>query len=251
MKIFPLPRLIGWMAVVMLVMAAIGWYEGKFFLLRLAIFGVCCVFIFLTHKGKKHVWVVFFILMALAFNPIYPLQLSLQVWRILDVAAALGLSFFLWNYYDSYGKGYRFEDTLASLFPSYEWVIADKTRDYSKKFERVVESDSNPDFTFRHIRTNKFFSIECKYRSYFYNGGIEFTARQLNNYLNYGSNHNIPVYVALGVGGSPKKPGKLFLIPITSVSNGYKSGFLSVKDLEKFQRNPAAPFTLNSEGELV
>lgn len=250
MSIFPVPRLIGWIAVLVLVSAALGLYEGSFLLLKLAVFAVSLVFALVTYIGRKYVWIGFFGIVALLFNPIASIHLDFQMWRVVDVVAALGFSFFLWNYYNSYGKGYQFEDYVASLFPAYEWVIADKTRDYSKKFGRTVESDSNPDFTFRHTRTGKTFAIECKYRSYFYNGGFELTQRQLANYVNFGAKHNMPVFVVLGVGGSPKRPEKLFLVPIKN-ADGYRAGFFSKQDLGEFQRNPAGPFTLSAEGDLV
>jgi hypothetical protein len=71
------------------------------------------------------------------------------------------------------------------------------------------------------------------------------------NYFNFGTKNNMQVFVVLGVGGSPKKPEKLFLVPIKNVNSGYKAGFFSKQELEKFQRNPAGSFTLNNEGELV
>lgn len=250
MSFFPIPRFLGWANVLVLLIATLGLYEGSFLLLRSVVFIVSIVFIMVTHIGRKRIWVCFFGLIALLFNPILPPHLSFQVWRVIDAMAALGYAFFLWNYYNSYGKGYQFEDYVASLFPSYEWVIADKTRDYSKKFGRVVESDSNPDFTFRHIRTNKTVAIECKYRSYFYNGGFELSYRQLTNYINFGTKNKIPVHMVLGVGGSPKKPEKLFLVPMNN-TNGTRPGFFAQRDLEKSQRNPAGAFTINDRNELV
>lgn len=250
MSSFPIPRLVGWATVVLLVLAATGIYKYGFFFLKLEIFAASLALMYVSYRGNKHIWPWFFGLVAVLFNPFFPIHLSYDVWRVIDVVIALVFSFFLWNYYDSYGKGYSFEDYIASLFPSYDWVIADKTRDYSKKFNRLVESDSNPDFTFRHIKTNKTFAIECKYRSYFYEGGFGLTYKQLKNYTNFSSKNNIPVFVVLGVGGSPKKPQKLFSIPITNLDSS-SSGFFSKEDLQKFERSPITPFTINGEGNLI
>jgi len=94
------------------------------------------------------------------FNPIIPLYLkSINAWRIIDLMAALAFGVFLWRYYDYYGKGYQFENYIASLFPTNVWVIADKTRDFSRILKRPVESDTHPDFTFRHIKTGKIFAV--------------------------------------------------------------------------------------------
>jgi hypothetical protein len=203
-----------------------------------------------AYRGRKYVWVSLFALIAVTFNPLYPMNMSASLWRIIDAAAALVYAFFLWHYYDPYGKGYRFESYVSSLFPAYEWVIADKTRDFSRKFGRTVESDSNPDFTFRHVRSGKLLAIECKFRSYFYQGGFSLPGRHVANYSRFGQGSGMPVFVVLGVGNSPTKPERMFQIPIGAFATA-ADGFISERELKTFERDPRRAFSLDGSGSLL
>ena len=210
-------RSLGWVTVVVLIIAAAGWYKGSFDLLRWLVSLVAIILALTTYYGKKNIWFLFFSVTAITFNPIIPLHFNFLIWRILDAVVAALIGFFLWHYYDYYGKGYRFEDYISSLFSTNHWIIVDKTRDFSKKFGRIVESDSNPDFTFRYLSSGKVLAVECKFRSYFYKGGIDWGRRKAGNYLEFSQKNNLPVFIIFGVGNTPQNPGRMFCIPLNKI----------------------------------
>ncbi len=65
---------------------------------------------------------------------------------------------------------------------------------------------------------NKFFAIECKWRQKFTNGKLAWaTTSQIDIYLKYQNEKNIPVFIAIGVGGNPSCPEKLFITPLNNI----------------------------------
>lgn len=138
-----------------------------------------------------------------------------------------------------YQKGVEFEKYIASLFNEKYFSIYDWTRDNSLILERKVETDSNPDLTFRHLATNQLISIECKFRSQMFNNGIDWARHdQIINYLSYASRTKIPTFIVIGLGGTPRYPNRLFCIPIEEAK--YTNLFIS--KLKRFERPPNKPF---------
>lgn len=142
---------------------------------------------------------------------------------------------------ENHEKGASFEDYMQRLFDQQEWTIVDRTKDLSGKIGRKVESDSNPDFTFRHNATCKTIAVECKYHSAPKLGktgkyGICWTAGsyQINNYNSFQERTRQPVFAAIGVGGTPSEPKQLFLVPLYRLQ--YK--WADIEYLKKFERNP-------------
>jgi len=235
-------RIFVWVVVAVLLVAAAGFYRGDFMILRWVVSIAGIILIYTTFISRKFYWLTAFIIAVIVFNPIVPLYLkNIGAWRIIDAAAAVLFGIFLWRYYDYYGKGYSFEYYIASLFPAGSWTVMDKTRDFSKALKRSVESDSNPDFTFRHIKTGKVFAVECKYRSYFFKGGIDWDKRKGDNYRIYGKSRGIPVFVAIGVGGNPKNPLELFFVPLEKLNN-FSYQIIPKEELALFKRKPRQQF---------
>jgi len=233
MKMFP--KVFVSLVIILLFIAAAGFYKGNFETLRTLVFLAGILLSYIAYRGRKFFWITVFILSAVLFNPVFPFYLeSSGAWRFIDALVAFLFGAFLWFYYDYYGKGHRFEDYVASLFLPEIWVIVDKTRDFSRKLKRFVESDGNPDFTFRHIETGRTFAVECKYRSYFWKGGIEWDRRKGERYKIYGEKHNLPVFVMFGVGGSPKKPKELFFVPLEKLNR--VPGHITRNELISFRR---------------
>lgn len=247
---FAIGKVLGWIVVVYMVLAALGLYNGGLTTLRWMFFVGNLLFAFIAFQGKKRFWLITFLTFAIIFNPLAQFHLGLANWRLIDLIAAVFLGFFLWHYYDYYGKGYKFEKYVSTLFPANQWTIVDKTRDYSKSFKRKVESDSNPDFTFRHIASGKVVAVECKFRSYIYKGGIQWGARNEQNYAAYGKKNNIPVYIILGVGNSPTHPREMFVVPVDKLKN-VAPGFIFESDLNQYRRDSQKPFFYSEPNGLV
>lgn len=62
------------------------------------------------------------------------------------------------------------------------------------------------------------FAIECKWRKNYYKEAIEWAkGYQLKNYKEYANKTKLPVYVIIGVGGTPNRPKDLFVIPLKDI----------------------------------
>ena len=140
---------------------------------------------------------------------------------------------------ENHNKGVIFEQYVADLFaPSY-FSLYDCTRDNFKMFGRPVESDQNPDLTMRCILTNELFSIECKFRSSANNDKVNWARNdQIINYLSYAAKNRRPVFVVIGLGGSPDNPDRMFCLPIEEAR--YPDLYLSM--LRRYERNPSQKF---------
>jgi hypothetical protein len=118
------------------------------------------------------------------------------------------------------------------------------TKDKGRIFEEYVVSliDFDNDFTFKEWRGDKYIngkypnsntypdlqisydnmkdkipfvlSLECKYRSGFYEDHLNIGAKQLENYRKFAMQEKQKVSVILGVGGPPSNPDKIYLVPL-------------------------------------
>lgn len=110
-------------------------------------------------------------------------------------------------------KGNDFEDFMIQKLGSQSIVkFVGKVSDYHKNGISALEN-YEPDLKFKY--KNMPFAVECKWRQAFYNGKTNWAKdRQIKNYLNYQNTRKEKVYVALGIGGKPEAPDKLYLIPL-------------------------------------
>ncbi len=157
------------------------------------------------------------ILLAVIFSPAMPIHLPRHIWVSVDLTALAVMVYFTYWATNPYKKGTRFEQYVAALFPEPEFVIQDRTRDVSKFLNRRVESDTHPDFLFRNQKTGGSFAVECKWRGRWAQGtsgelGLWWNREQGARYSAYEKETGIPVYVALGIGGSPEKPKEVYFM---------------------------------------
>lgn len=119
---------------------------------------------------------------------------------------------------DSEMKGQAFE----------EYIISRVNKNYKLKDWRgdkyingiYAESTLYPDLEFEVQNGNEFFmfAIECKWRNNFYYNDLElFKESQLINYWKFAAENNIPVFVAIGVGGQAHSPEELYIIPLKRI----------------------------------
>lgn len=236
-------QIISAIVVFWLILAGLGIYQenllaSKFPLARFVIFCGTLLFLVISFKGKKRFWTPFFAVVLVIFNPFYFIfDFSQENLKISYLLVAFVSALFVWRYYSTYKKGSLFEKFVSDRFPDGIWTIVDRTKDSTKKLGRKVESDQNPDFTFRHNTTGNKIAVECKYRSYFYLGGVEILKNQVKRYKEYSQKENIPVYVFIGVGNSPQNPNKLFVLPLDKAENliNKDSGIISKEDLKNFE----------------
>ncbi|MEK6824553.1 MAG: hypothetical protein AABY02_01745 [Nanoarchaeota archaeon] len=145
-------------------------------------------------------------------------------------------------------RGATFEGYVENLFSHQEWRVAESNA--YRKLGRWVESYSNPDFVFIHRKTNKRIAVECKYKLALpKEDGRFFWAYedQIENYQSFSAKTGTPVFVVIGMDGRPKNPKKIFLAPLSLV----KYPDVKMDYLQKFERDPRKPFSLNGEGNLI
>lgn len=113
-------------------------------------------------------------------------------------------------------KGDDFENFVAKQFNNNsDYTVVSWTGDKMRKYDVYVESDSGPDLKIRHEPTQEEFYIECKYRSNLQKGKYKWTNdEQRKRYLDFDSKNKEPFYIALGLGGSPSKPDKVYCVPL-------------------------------------
>ena len=144
----------------------------------------------------------------------------------------------------AFRKGQMFEEYISALFDKksgrFEFLNASSTN--APVYGINAAQSLFPDLKILcGIRRKKYkFAIECKWREQFTNGKIHWaTADQIQNYLNYQRGYRIPVYVAIGIGGQPSKPEKLFVTPLLQISEKVE---VAEEHLMLFQRKTTRGF---------
>ncbi len=140
------------------------------------------------------------------------------------------------DFKESEEKGRKFEEYVVlklnkKYFSVKEWR--------SDKYVKGVYAESNvyPDMeiAFSHKDIQEMFAIECKWRKSFYKNGLEWAnEKQLETYQKFQKDKNMPVFIALGVGGESDAPEKLFIVPLSVI----QGTFLSVEVLKPYQKLP-------------
>jgi hypothetical protein len=150
-----------------------------------------------------------------------------------------------------YRMGRDFEEYVIRLFPDTEWEIEDRSSDTSKRIGRRVTGDASYDCIMKHRRTSKRFIVQCKYRSRFFRkdnqDGIEWAKPyQIRNYRNFQREKGWPYVGIIGVGGRPRHPKHLFVLPLEHLHDT----FIRKAGLEIAGRDPHRPFTVDDQGLL-
>lgn len=142
---------------------------------------------------------------------------------------------------DSYEKGRLFEQYVIELFNKESFQLK-KWRKSERITDRIYSPDhSNPDLELTLFGKKQYrFAVECKWRKEFKEGKIEWAANfQISSYENFQTRFRIPVFIAIGIGGEPSAPEKLFVTPLDNICN-YTSVYES--DLIPYKRKPTHKF---------
>lgn len=79
-------------SVIFLFLAIIeGWPYGFFTLLRLVVFGTTVYLSWFAYKSERQAWTWVFGFIALVFNPLIPLHLGRDLWKVIDLLVAVFL----------------------------------------------------------------------------------------------------------------------------------------------------------------
>ena len=147
-------------------------------------------------------------------------------------------------------KGMEFEEWVVSRFDNRYFRIKDWRGDKGA-FGRHVDSSRLPDLEleFRHKEANKQFAVECKWRKNYYKDGIEWSyPDQIECYRSFASEKNLPVFIVIGLAGTPGDPNTVFVVPLHEIDGP----FLTREFLNLHRRsNPNRNFFLDLQTESL
>lgn len=209
-------KIAGTITAVILLIAASG-IAINFTLLRTFIAAGLLIFGVFLIINRYHHYSISALGLALIYYPALHVTLPRHFWAILDIAVAAGLWYAVQHTTDSYLKGASFEKYIAERFPASDYAIETRTHDSSRFLGRFVETDVDPDFVFRDKRTNRSFAVECKWRKGWTGDksiglGLTWDTWKGGRYISYGTKNKMPVFVALGIGGTPAKPAETYFL---------------------------------------
>ncbi len=129
-------------------------------------------------------------------------------------------------------KGSMFEDFVIQYFCKNKQIkLLSKVSDYYKNGVMAIEN-IEPDLKF--IQNDKKFAVECKWRNAFIDNKITWAnEQQILNYNNYSISNNQSVLIAIGIGGKPNLPKKLYLVPLYRLTKT----LATEKYIEEFEVN--------------
>lgn len=114
-------------------------------------------------------------------------------------------------------KGREFEDYIVELFdiPHHKGLTLKEWRGDKCLPGVYPESNSAPDLLFDY--NGHPFAIECKWRSYMPEDIKKelLPSDRLEDFCQYATNNNTPIFLLLGIGGLPSDPDLLLLAPLT------------------------------------
>ncbi len=118
-----------------------------------------------------------------------------------------------------YVVGNEFEDHVISMFDPEAFRLVHRTPTHEGTGGDFVGPMALPDLRFLHEPTGEGFWVEAKFRSGTGpKGEVEWcTPKQLSEYKRTRASTGEKVYVALGVGGTPSGPRRVFLVDLDGV----------------------------------
>ena len=120
---------------------------------------------------------------------------------------------------ESFKIGEKFEKySREFIFPQNKYKLLKQTDDYSQKNKDYVDESKEPDFKLQCLDTKKEFYVECKFRSYLYEGKLQFCKQyQFDRYKEFSKGKE--VFVLIGVGEDPAYPENVCLIPLNEIKS--------------------------------
>lgn len=115
---------------------------------------------------------------------------------------------------------------------------------------RYAETTLNPDllYEFKLRQEKAELSVECKWRQNFDKGGVEFAGEeQLKRYKAFETKRGIPVFIAIGVGGTGAEPKNLYIVPLKEASET----FISSDRLQEYKKNIDKNFFFDNKTKVL
>lgn len=123
---------------------------------------------------------------------------------------------------DNYAKGIQFEEYVVSRFGTKSWTIKDWRGDKGVN-GRYAEANMYPDLEMKlKVKDIEYvIAIECKWRSSFDSKDkIKWSyPDQIERYNSFSASRDIPVFVFIGIGGTPSNPEQLYVVPLKQLTS--------------------------------
>jgi len=138
--------------------------------------------------------------------------------------------------------GATFERHVAGLFGKefriLKWMLEGATKE---------EVDFSPDLEIQHIKTGRIFGVECKYRSSHFLGRLAWAKEyQLKKYDRYRQQTGYPLFIVIGLGGTPEKPDYMYFVPAWQAGQT----LLNTDALKRYRRDPRRKFHWDERARL-
>jgi hypothetical protein len=146
-------------------------------------------------------------------------------------------------------SGNDFEKFIVQKFDKKYYIIKNWAGDKYVN-GRFAETTPQPDLLIelKQKEGNKLFAVECKWRKNERNESFEFASNeQLDRYRKYETEHKIPVFVAIGMGGEGSDPKQLFIIPLKRL----KYNKISIDYLKQFEMQIDKEFFFDKEQGIL
>lgn len=151
----------------------------------------------------------------------------------------------------SVSKGKAFEYFVAAKFDRKYFKYLEWRND---KFHKGMYplSNKHPDleYEFRHKHHHVRFAVECKWLLEFQDDAIKWTdTKQMDQYFTYGLQEKVLVFVAIGVGGTPDQPDKLYVVPLLKMHKNQL--YLTSRFLQPYLRSTNSAFFFDTNLMLL
>lgn len=112
--------------------------------------------------------------------------------------------------------------------------------------DTTLEPDLKMEFRLRN--ETEVFSVECKWRGSLKNGSVQFARKgQFDRYKKFELEKNIPVFIALGIGGKASSPEILYILPLRLLN----SNSITKEELKQYQKNISKDFFYDAKANLL
>ena len=142
---------------------------------------------------------------------------------------------------DSFEKGQLFEKYIISLFNERHFKLKEWRKSVKAIEGNLPFNHCLPDLEliFMGMRNHRF-AVECKWKKKLVKGQIEWAnQKKIDVYKKFQTDERTIVFIAIGIGGEPSNPERLYVTPLDTICN---KTWISESDLLKFNRKPTRRF---------
>jgi hypothetical protein len=147
---------------------------------------------------------------------------------------------------EDFKNGYLFEAYIKNLFNEKNFKLKRWRKSVLLPPDTYISDLCYPDLELIFVRRNHYpFAVECKYKSNFRADGTISWASEKNIavYESFEKKFNMTVFIAIGIGGSPSNPQKLFVTPLANIKEHPN---VSEQQLIKYVRKTDRRFFLDT-----